>query len=114
MILLTASVGDENSFFDDCFGNSKRTAWMTSTKVMMMKATMTMICLPREPPGPSPTHSSSLLLQKKKVEDDSNAKPPIMHKQCNIVRRMYVAGVTNSINGYVNPAAYKTDLVSKG
>ena len=58
---------------------------------------------------------------KKKAEDDSNDMPPFTHKLCDVSRAVYykrdavnVAEVTITINGFVDPATYKIDLVSKG
>ena len=71
-------------------------------------------CLPR---GNS---LSSLPLQKK-ADDDIDNKPPFAQKLCNVSRAVFymrdavnIAEVTNPINGFVDPTAYKIDLVSKG
>jgi hypothetical protein len=52
---------------------------------------------------------------KKKGEDDVRDTSPYAHKLCDISSNaINVAEVTITINGFVDPAAYKIDLASKG
>ena len=58
---------------------------------------------------------------KKKADDDVDDKPPFAHKLCDVSRAVFytrdavdAAEVTITINGFVDPAAYKITLVSKG